>query len=54
MHKQKVMLQNVGPHNKFVRHRARLQLAQRRPRITLTEHRYMRDGIYLGRTVLRK
>ena len=41
MHKQKVMLQNVGPHNQFVRHRGRLQLAQRRPRITLTEHRYM-------------
>ena len=41
MHKQKVMLQNVRLHKKFVRHRGRLQLAQRRPRITLTEHRYM-------------
>ena len=26
MHKQKDMLQNVGLHNKFVRHRGRLQL----------------------------
>ena len=41
MHKQKDMLQNVGLRNKFVRHRGRLQLAQRRPRITLTEHKYM-------------
>ena len=35
------MLQNVGLHNKFVRRQGRLQLAQHRPRITLTEHRYM-------------